>query len=74
MRWSKKQELWSRVNYIGKKKKIKMTLDNDPSRGWYFYGGGYNSLADGKTYETLEEVKDEAEKWIDENYKTARID
>jgi hypothetical protein len=74
MKWSKKQEKWARVNYVGQKKKIKMTVDRDADRGWYFYGGGYNSLAKGESYSTLEIAQTAAEMWIDMNWKTARID
>jgi hypothetical protein len=73
LKWYEKRERWSREYYEGKKKKIKMIVDRS-DKGWYFYGGGYNSLADGKAYETLEQAQMEAEKWIDNNYKTARID
>ena len=74
MKWRKRKEAWARVNYVGQKKKIKMTIDKSEHQGWYFYGGGYNSLADGKSYKTLEETQIQAEKWIDENHKTVRKD
>ena len=73
MRWTKKDHGWGKEDYRGKKKKIRMIIA--PSKDeWYFYGGGYNSLANGYSYATLEEAQKEAEKWVDENYKTARLD
>lgn len=72
MRWTKKNHGWGHEDYQGKKKKVKMTIDQSGTK-WYFYGGGFNSLAEGFSYDTLEEAQREAEKWIDENYKTADI-
>ena len=64
MKWVKKEGRRGTWQHIGRNPIFKMTVE-ETTNGWHFYGGGFNSLAYGMTYRTVEEAKKKAEEWID---------
>ncbi|GIM47016.1 hypothetical protein DNHGIG_25650 [Collibacillus ludicampi] len=65
MKFRKCRSGWHPPVYRGKKHGILITVDRS-EHGWYFYGGGHNSLRSGiGSFPTKEQAFEAAEKWCD---------